>query len=138
MHILELPKFNKAIDELATPLDCWLYFLRHGEELDAQAVPKSLDMPEVRWALGDLFMISRTDPEREIYEARLKMRRDLASERQAMREEGRAEGRAEALRIAIQALQKSQGNDVTQPDELRRLSLEGLESIWARLANNGD
>lgn len=26
LHILELPKFDKAVDELATPLDRWLYF----------------------------------------------------------------------------------------------------------------
>lgn len=128
-----------------TPLDRWLYFLRHGEELDAQAVPQPLDVPEVCWALGDLFMISRTDPERELYEARLKARRDLAAERQAMREEvwaevraeGRAEGRAEVLRLAIQALQKSLGHHVTPPQELQLLSLDELENIWYRLSNNG-
>lgn len=143
LHILELPKFNKAIDELTTPLDRWLYFLRHGEQLDAQAVPEPLDMPELRWALGDLFMISQTDPERELYEARLKRRRDMDAERQALdaerqtvRAEGRAEGRAETLRIAIQALQKSLGHDVTPLHDLQPLSLEELEGIWARLSNN--
>ncbi|MGH7140123.1 MAG: Rpn family recombination-promoting nuclease/putative transposase [Pirellulales bacterium] len=146
LHILELPKFNKGLDELTTLLDRWLYFLRHGEELDAQTVPKPLDVPEVRWAIGDLFMISRTDPERALYEARLKERRDLAAERQAMREEcraearaeARAEGQAETLRQAIQVLQKSLGQHVTPPEELQPLSLEELERIWAGLSNNCD
>ncbi|HEX5444795.1 MAG TPA: hypothetical protein VFW87_13235 [Pirellulales bacterium] len=106
--------------------------MRHGEQLDAQAVPEPLDMPELRWALRDLFMISQTDPDREIYEARLKKRRDLSAEGQAMREEGRAE----TLRIAIHALQKSLGRDVTPPHELQPLSLEELEGVWARLSNN--
>lgn len=81
-------------------------------------------------------MISRTDPERALYEARLKERRDLAAERQAMREEGQAEGKAETLRRAIRVLQKSLGYDVTTPEELQPLSLEELERIWAGLSNN--
>lgn len=54
-----------------------------------------------------------------------------------MREEGRAEGRAETLRIAIQALQKSLGHDVTPLHELQPLSLEELEGIWASLQADG-
>ena len=102
LHILELSRFRKDLDDLTTSLDRWLYFLRHGEDLDAEAVPMSLDVPEVRWALGDLFMISRIDPERELYEARLQERRDKAAERQALeaalaaqeaaREKGLSEG----------------------------------------------
>jgi predicted transposase/invertase (TIGR01784 family) len=134
LHILELPKFNKGLDELTTPLDRWLYFLRHGEQLDAQAVPKPLDVPEVRWAIGDLFMISRTDPERELYEARLRERRDRAAERQAAREEGQAE----TLRRSIRVLQKSLGRDVTPREELQPLCLEELERIWAGLSNDGN
>jgi predicted transposase/invertase (TIGR01784 family) len=156
LHILELPKFNKRIDALITPLDRWLYFLRHGEDLDSEAVPVSLDVPEVRWALGDLFMISRTDPDRELYEARLRERRDKAAARQAAleaeqealakglaegrakglaegRAQGLAEGRAGMLRLAIPALQKSQGRNITTPQELQSLSSEELESIWSRL-----
>ena len=34
-------------------------------------------MPEVRWALGDLDMISQSDGDREPYESRLKMQRDM-------------------------------------------------------------
>lgn len=32
-----------------------------------------LDVPELRWALGDLAMIARNQNEREQYESRLKM-----------------------------------------------------------------
>jgi predicted transposase/invertase (TIGR01784 family) len=156
LHILELPKFHKRVDELTTPLDRWLYLLRHGEELDPQAVPVSLDVPEVRWALGDLFMISRTDPDRELYEARLRERRDQAARRQAAleaeqaalakglaegraeglaegRAEGRAEGQADLRRTDIQWLQKSLGREVTPLEQLQALSWDDLERILAQL-----
>lgn len=147
VHILELSKFKKSIDELATSLDRWLYFLRHGEELDAEVVPATLDVPEVRWALGDLFMISRIDPERELYEARLQERRDKAAERKALeaalagqeaaREkglaEGRAEGRAEGWRDDIPYLQEMLGQTVMSPQELEALSLTELESLVDQL-----
>jgi predicted transposase/invertase (TIGR01784 family) len=140
LHILELPKFNKEVGDLATPLDRWLFFLRHGEELDAQAVPKTLDVPEVRWALGDLFMISRTDPDRELYQAQLKARRDSDAQRQASREEGLAEGlaegRASLRRADIQSLQKLLGHDVTPLVDLQALSLEELEGVWSRLQSD--
>jgi len=155
LHILELPKFKKGIDELATPLDRWLYFLRNGEYLDAETVPVTLDVPELRWALGDLFMISRIDPERELYEARLQERRDkawfeqtveraaqqvaetaAAKGREQGRAEGRAEGRTEALRTVIPALQKSLGQHVLPLEELQTLSCDELETIWTRLQND--
>lgn len=84
VHILELSKFRKELGELTTLLDRWLYFLRHGEELDAEAVPAALDVPELRWALGDLLMISRIDPERELYEARLREWRDKSAVEKAL------------------------------------------------------
>lgn len=152
VHILELPKFYMEIHELATPLDRWLYFLRHGEELDAQAVPGPLDVPEVRWALGDLFMISRTDPDRELYEARLKERRDKtalweaaltegravgrAEGRVEGQVEGRAEGQAELRRADIHAEQNRRGLTVTSMEDLQKLTLDELEGIWADLQAN--
>lgn len=57
-------------------------------ELDPQTPPGSLNSKEVLWAIGDLFMISRTDPERELYEARLKARRDATAQQQFARDEG--------------------------------------------------
>ena len=65
LHIFELSKSRKSVDELATPLDRWLFFLRHGENLDPDALPEPLNVPDVRWALGDLLMISQSDRERE-------------------------------------------------------------------------
>src|SRR5437773_1666799 len=38
-HILELPKFTKSVAELTSGLDIWLYFLRHAEKMDMEALP---------------------------------------------------------------------------------------------------
>lgn len=90
-------------------------------------------------------MISRTDPDRELYEARLKERRDrtayweagLAQGRAEGRTEGRAEGlaegKAELRRADIHAEQKRRGLTVTSPEDLQKLSLDELEKIWTRL-----
>lgn len=90
-------------------------------------------------------MISQTDPEREIYEARLRARREAASQwrtaraegraegREEGRAEGRAEGRSELLRQLIQPLQKALGREATPSEKLRSLSTEELENAWAEL-----
>jgi nucleotide-binding universal stress UspA family protein len=70
-------------------------------------------------------MISRIDPDRELYEAALQDRRDKAAIQQA--------GRAETQRANIRALQESLGQDVTSLEELHALSWNELENIWARL-----
>ncbi len=93
IHIIELPKFRKALDELTMPLDFWLYFFKNGEVLDADALPRELDRPEVRKAMGVLKMLAQNDMERELYEGRLKAKRDLQTletERRMAEEQRRA------------------------------------------------
>jgi predicted transposase/invertase (TIGR01784 family) len=46
---VELPKFNKALIELETLADKWLYFLKHAIDLDV--VPESMNLvPEIKQA----------------------------------------------------------------------------------------
>jgi PD-(D/E)XK nuclease family transposase len=53
-HILELPKFTKSAGALTSGLDIWLYFLRHAEMMDTEAVPAALQQPFVLRALEEL------------------------------------------------------------------------------------
>ncbi|HVX13028.1 MAG TPA: Rpn family recombination-promoting nuclease/putative transposase [Pirellulales bacterium] len=129
VHILELPKFDKTVDDLATPLDRWLFFLRHAQDLDEEALPEPLDVAEVRWALGDLIMITQSDEDRERYESRLKMQRDVYTALFEAREEGRAEGQI----ARIQSFQRLLREEVTALEQLRALSPVELESLAARL-----
>jgi len=77
VHVIELPKFTKNLAELRMPLDFWLYFFKNGSELDADALPAALNRPEQRKAMGVLKMLAQSDMERELYEGRLKAKRDM-------------------------------------------------------------
>jgi hypothetical protein len=141
VHILELTKFDKRVEDLATPLDRWLYFLRHTAGLDLASLPASLDVPEVRWALGDLRMISKSERERERYKSHLKFQRDIytalaereeAGEARGL-EKGRAQGRAERVCDDIRYLQELLGGGVSSLDDSRAMSLPELENLAAAL-----
>jgi hypothetical protein len=75
--MIELPKFTRTLAELRAPLDFWLYFFKNGAELDADALPGAMDRPEQRKAMGVLKMLAQSDLERELYEGRLKAKRDM-------------------------------------------------------------
>ena len=76
MHLLELSNFERSLAELRNPLDFWLYFLKNGETLDADALPSPLDTRELHQAMEVLKMFSQDELARELYEGRLKAKRD--------------------------------------------------------------
>ncbi|MHB8969870.1 MAG: Rpn family recombination-promoting nuclease/putative transposase [Pirellulaceae bacterium] len=86
IHVLELPNFERRLADLREPLDFWLYFLKNGEELDADALPEPLNSEEVRRAMEVLKMLSQDGLEREIYEGRLKAKRDALTQEIMLRE----------------------------------------------------
>jgi predicted transposase/invertase (TIGR01784 family) len=77
LHLLEIPKFHREIEDLREPLDFWLYFLKNGKDLDADALPGPLDRPEIRKAMEVLKVFSQSELERDRYENRVKGQRDL-------------------------------------------------------------
>ena len=134
-HILELPKFTKSAGALTSGLDIWLYFLRHAEMMDTEAVPAALQQPLVLRALEELKMLTQTDLERERYEARRKAQLDQNTLVKVARLEGRTEGRAEGLTEGehigvIHLCERLLKRPETPAEKLASLSLEEL----ARLA----
>jgi predicted transposase/invertase (TIGR01784 family) len=123
---LELPKFGRAADELADPLDVWMYFFRHAEELDSDTLPAALNTPEIHHALEELNVLSQNDQERERYLARVKMQRDQLSRLASAREEGRLMG-------LIQAYQEMLHQPVTPSEQLRDVPLEQLHELAQQL-----
>jgi predicted transposase/invertase (TIGR01784 family) len=97
LHVLEIPKFSLTADELRTPLEQWMYFLKHGAELDPDHLPQALRGPDYQQALEEMKQMTQSELERERYESRLKAQRDLAALLQDARSEGLAQGRSEAL-----------------------------------------
>lgn len=136
-HILELPKFTKSAEELADP-DIWLYFLRHAEKMDKEALPAALQLPLVYRALEELEMLTKTDEERERYEARRKAQLDyntgIKVARMEGKEEGREEGREEGLEKGekigmIHLCEKLLNRPQTAAAELAGLSLDDLTRL---------
>jgi len=130
VHILELPKFTKSATELVTELDIWLYFLRHAEKMDTDALPAAVEQhPLVRRAVEELKMLTQTDQQRENYEARRKAQLDYNTGLKVARMEGREE---EKISL-IQRLETSLNLPQTPAEQLAERSLEELSQLMDRL-----
>ena len=98
---LEMPKFNKTVDELETRFDKWLYVLRNLNKLDR--VPDKL-REQIFDKLFETAEIARfTQDQARSYEDSLKYYRDLKNSLDTAREEGKIEGKIE---IASKAMKK--------------------------------
>jgi predicted transposase/invertase (TIGR01784 family) len=140
VHILELPKFTNAAEELTNPLEAWLYFLRHAANLDSEQLPATLQAPEIQRAMGELTMLTQSELERERYEAREKHQRDERSRLRAAREaeeaalrEGLEQGRAEGELDLIHFCQQLLGKPLTPREELLALAAEQRASLVTAL-----
>lgn len=129
IHVIELPKFGLAAEDLSSPLDLWWYFLRHAEGIDRDHVPKALDTPPLRQAVEVLTVMTQNEVERERYEARLKAQRDHSSflaEAKMSMQKGIVIGR-------IQALQKVLKQTPSDVGALESLPMTRLEELAANL-----
>lgn len=130
IHLIELPKFVATLEGLKDPLDVWLYFLRHAERLDPEALPPALDLPIIHRAMEELTMLTQNDLERERYEARLKAHHDYVSflhEAKHRHEQGLQQGRAQGAAIGrIQVCQRLLKRRETPEEQLLALPLDEL------------
>jgi predicted transposase/invertase (TIGR01784 family) len=125
IHLLELSKFDVAVEAVQTPLERWCYFFKHGASLDLANLPATLSDPMIRKAMEVLMKVSQDEIERHRAAERLKGERDAASlaadARVALEERSKAEERA---RLALEEARLAQ--------EGARLAQEG-----ARQAQEG-
>ena len=130
---IELPKFDKAIDALASHQDQWLYLLRHLPELDNRPAPFQDPVFLELFDIAEIANFSRN--EQETYEQSLKYYRDLNNVVSTSWQEGKAEGLAEGIErgersLLVRLLQQKLG---TIPDplmqQLNALSGERWQSL---------
>ena len=96
---LEMPKFNKTIDELETRFDKWLFVLRNLNKLNR--VPEKL-REHVFDKLFETAEIAKFTPDQvRSYEDSLKNYRDLKNSLDTAREEGKIEGKIEIAKNAL-------------------------------------
>jgi predicted transposase/invertase (TIGR01784 family) len=87
---LEMPKFNKTVDELETRFDKWLYVIRNLNRLDK--VPDKL-RERIFEKLFETAEIARFTPDQiRSYEDSLKYYRDLKNSLDTAKQEGKEEG----------------------------------------------
>ncbi|MFM9965759.1 MAG: PD-(D/E)XK nuclease family transposase [Planctomycetaceae bacterium] len=134
---LELPKFHKSVSELSSDLDRWTYFLQHGNELDPDALPPSLETPAVHLAAKVLQTMSHDTLERHQYEARLRFLRDQATSLAFAEEKGREdEARRMVIRIGTTRLGPPPGEIIARLNLIK--SLERIESLGDRILDCPD
>ncbi len=127
---LEMPKFNKTVDELETRFDKWLYVIRNLNKLER--VPDKL-REQIFDKLFETAEIAKFTPDQvRSYEDSLKYYRDLKNSLDTAREEGKMEGLLEGklegkLEIAFNALKK--GLSIKDISELTGLSEKEIRNI---------
>ena len=131
---LEMPKFNKIVDELETRFDKWLYIIRNLNRLDK--VPDKL-RERIFEKLFETAEIAKFTPDQvRFYEDSLKYYRDLKNSLDTARDEGLQEGiekgiekgiKKEKLEVAENALKL--GLSVDDIIKLTGLSKQAIEQI---------
>jgi predicted transposase/invertase (TIGR01784 family) len=134
---IELPKFNKELDQLETLTDKWIYFMKYARTLTS--VPETMDrVPEIHRAFEIANQVNLTPEEMEDLEKRELFIYDqqgaIALGREEGREQGRQEGRQEGMRekaiaIARQLLDRFDDETISQ---IAELSLEEVQNLRSR------
>ncbi len=120
---LEMPKFNKTVDELTNRFEKWLYVIRNLNRLDR--VPDKL-REKIFEKLFEVAEIAKFSPEQiRSYEDSLKYYRDIKASLDNKFEEGKIEGKMEVAmellknRIDIEIIIKSTGLTKEQIERLK-------------------
>ena len=139
---VELPKFNKTLEELTTITDKWLYFLRKAPDLEV--VPESmLIVPEIEKAFAIADRVNLSLEEIDDLEKREQFERERIGAIELGKAEGRSVGRAEGIQIGeqigeqrgqinlIKRLLQRQLGELNQSieDRLSQLSSEQLSAL---------
>jgi len=123
---LEMPKFNKTIDELENRFDKWLYVLRNLNRL--QNIPDKL-RERVFEKLFKAAEIARFTPDQvRSYEDSLKYYRDLKNSLDTAWEEGHEEGIEEGIKTVALKMIKA-GHSPEQIATVTDLSLEQVNAL---------
>lgn len=134
---LELPKFQKSLEELETHFDKWIYLLRHLPRLDDPPEPLQ---ESTFLQLFEIAEIATFSPVEQVaYEDSLKYYRDLNNVVDTSRQEGREEGREEgAARIVVRQLEKRFGQlSDNALSKIRSLDINDSEALGEALMEFG-
>jgi predicted transposase/invertase (TIGR01784 family) len=123
---LEMPKFNKAEEELSTHFDKWLYVLKNLEKLTSR--PARLQEKIFKQLFDQAEIAQFDEKEYQAYEESLKHFRDLKNSLDTSYDEGKLEGKLEG-QLDIAKLMKSYGESVEKIQQYTGLSLADIEGL---------
>ena len=133
---VELPKFKKAIDDLETLADKWLYFLKSAKQL--QVIPDSMNVvPEIRKAFEIANQANFSQDELDdlehremfIHDQRNAIKKALRQGLEQGLEQGKMEGRRETrLEIAKQLLDVFDDEAIARTTELSLVEVAQLRN----------
>jgi len=123
---LEMPKFNKSIDELQSRFDKWLYVIRNLNKLER--IPDKL-RERIFDKLFETAEIAKfTSEQARFYEDSLKYYRDLKNSLDTARDEGIVEGIEKGIeKVAQNALRM--GKSISEIVALTGLTEEQIEKL---------
>ena len=143
---IEFPLFDKTEQDCETPLDYWLYNLKHMEQLESLPFKGQKALFQRLEELARI--VNMNKKERDEYEACLKVYRDqyntwnymkeraLEEGREKGREEGRAEGRIEGISEGFEKGKKEVAHKMKQSGmsleiiaQCTGLSIEEIEQL---------
>jgi predicted transposase/invertase (TIGR01784 family) len=131
---VELPKFNKTLEELSNITDKWLYFLRKAPDLEV--IPESMSIvPEIEKAFTIADRVNLSLEEIDDLEKREQFERERIGAIELGKAEGLTQGRAEGIQIGqinlIKRQLKRQLGELNQEIEnsLSQLSSEQLSAL---------
>ncbi|MCL2938306.1 MAG: Rpn family recombination-promoting nuclease/putative transposase, partial [Trichodesmium sp. MAG_R02] len=147
LFFVELPKFNKSLDELETLVDKWIYFIKEADSLEV--IPESLGKVSIiEKALNIANEINLSVKELELLEQRAIMAQDesgriLFAEEKGEKigeEKGRIKGTIAMIILLLkERFEKVPEDEIaTQLDGLSLADLEGLVKAVLRFNNLDD
>jgi predicted transposase/invertase (TIGR01784 family) len=123
---IELPKFDKAVDQLETKIEKWLYVLRYLAKLQDRPFALQEKIFTKLFTAAEIAKYTRT--ERDQYENSLKYYRDIKNVVDTAYEDGELKGKIEE-RIIIAKKMKSKGIDYNTISDFTGLSNEEIEKL---------
>ncbi len=119
---LEMPKFNKTLDELETRFDKWLFLIKNLNKLDK--IPNKLKERIFEKVFETAEIAKFTPSQINSYEDSLKYYRDLKNSLDTSFEEGKVKGRIEIAKNAIKM-----GLNIDDIIKLTSLSKEEIKKL---------
>ncbi|NET74613.1 MULTISPECIES: Rpn family recombination-promoting nuclease/putative transposase [Okeania] len=127
---LELPKFKKALSELNSLTDKWIYFLKEATRLDS--IPENLgEVSEIEKALNIANRINMTVEELDIVERRAIAMQDERGRIIYAKEQGEEQGRLNQTIALVMRLLKKRFGEIPETinNQIEDLLLSDLESL---------